>query len=102
MNCVFTLDSFFMFVPAKAQKGECLSKPVCFTHTIFLLICVNKTMYLLGNLPFFKIHVNCFMSQDDSRGANIISRYMLCEGPGATLCVLRHFLCLISSLLFGI
>ena len=23
-------------------------------------------MYLLGNQPFFKIHVNCFMDQDDS------------------------------------
>ena len=77
MNCVFTLDSVFMFVPPKAQKGECLNKPVCFTHTIFLLICVNKTMHLLGNLPFFKIHVNCFMAQDDSPCASVISRYML-------------------------
>ena len=66
-----------MFVPPKAQKRECLNKPVCFTHTIFLLICVNKTMYLLGNLPFFKIHVNRFMAQDDSAFANVISKYML-------------------------
>ena len=29
-------------------------------------------MYLFGNLPFFKIHVNCFMAQDDSRRANAI------------------------------
>ena len=66
-----------MFVPPKAQKRECLNKPVCFTHTIFLLICVNKTMYSLGNLPFFKIHVNRFMAQDDSAFANVISKYML-------------------------
>ena len=66
-----------MFVPPMAQKGECLNKPVCFTHTIFLLICVNKTMYSLGNLPFFKIQVNRFMAQDDSAFANVISKYML-------------------------
>ena len=34
-------------------------------------------MYLLGNLPFFKIHVNRFMAQDDSAFANVISKYML-------------------------
>ena len=34
-------------------------------------------MYLLGNLPFFKIHVNCFMAQDDSPCANAISKCML-------------------------
>ena len=77
MNCVFTLDSVFMFVPPKAQKGECLNKPVCFTHTIFLLSYVNETMYLLVNLPFFKIHVNCFMAQDDSPCVSAISKCML-------------------------
>ena len=34
-------------------------------------------MYLLGNLPFFKIHVNRFMAQDDSPGAKIISKCIL-------------------------
>ena len=28
---------------------------------MFLLSNVNDTMYLLGNLPFFKTHVNCFV-----------------------------------------
>ena len=32
---------------------------------------------LLGNLLFFKIHVNRFMAQDDSPGANVISKRML-------------------------
>ena len=40
-----------------------LNKPVCFTHGNVLLSYVNETMYLLGNLPFFKIHVNCFMAR---------------------------------------
>ena len=34
-------------------------------------------MYLLGNLPFFKIPVNCFMAQDDSPCANAISKFMM-------------------------
>ena len=34
-------------------------------------------MYFLGNLPFFKIHVSCFMVQDDSPCANTISKFML-------------------------
>ena len=29
-------------------------------------------MYLLGNLPFFKIHVNCFMAGHDSPCANSV------------------------------
>ena len=31
----------------------------------------------LGNLPFFKIHVNHFMAQDNSPYANVISKCML-------------------------
>ena len=31
----------------------------------------------LGNLPFFKIHVNHFMAQDNSSYANVISKCML-------------------------
>ena len=43
-------------------------------------------MQLLGNLPLFKIHVNCFMAQDDSPCANALSKRMLWnEGPGAIL-----------------
>ena len=50
-----------------------------------LLIYVNKTIYWFGNLPFFKIHVNRFMAQDDSPGANVISMHVVGEGSGATL-----------------
>ena len=31
-------------------------------------------MYLLGNLTFFKIPVNCFMTRDDSPYADAISK----------------------------
>ena len=40
-------------------------------------------MYLYGNLPFFKIHVNRFMAQDDSPGAKVISMHVVGDGPGA-------------------
>ena len=44
---------------------------------------VNEMIYLLGNLPFFNIHVNHYMSQDDSPAANVISMLVVGEGPGA-------------------
>ena len=37
-------------------------------------------MYLLGNLPFFKIHVNLFMARNDSLCANPFSKWMLWGG----------------------
>ena len=37
----------------------------------------NETMYFLGKLSFFKIHVNRFMAWDDSLCANVISKCML-------------------------
>ena len=51
---------------------------MCFSYrNAFLLSYVNETIYLLGNLPFFKIHVNGFMAQDDSPCANVMSKCML-------------------------
>ena len=44
---------------------------------IVLLIDVNETMYLLGNLSFFKTRVSHFMARDDSPGAKVISQCML-------------------------
>ena len=52
---------------------------------LVLLIYVNETIYLPGNLPFFKIHVNHFMVQDDSPAANVISMHVVGEGRGAIL-----------------
>ena len=69
MNYVFTLDSVFKSVLPKTQNR--LDKPECFTRF------VNETMSLLGNLPFFKILVNHFMTQDNSSCANVISKCML-------------------------
>ena len=48
-----------------------------FYSDIVLLIYVKETIYLLGNLSFFKIQVTHFMAQDDSPSANIISKCML-------------------------
>ena len=52
---------------------------------LVLLIYVNEMIYLPGNLPFFKIHVNHFMAQDDSPAANVISMHVAGEGRGAIL-----------------
>ena len=56
-----------------------------FYSYLVLLICVDEAIYLLGNLPFFKIHVSCFMAQDDSPGATGISMYLVGEGPAPIL-----------------
>ena len=45
----------------------------------------GETMYLPGNLPFFKIHVNQFLAWDDSPAAHVISMHVVGEGPGAIL-----------------
>ena len=75
MTYVFTLDSVLKLAPPNTQNR--LDKPVCFTHKIVLLIYVNESIYLLGNLPFFKIHANHSMARDDSPAANVISKWML-------------------------
>ena len=78
---VFTLDSVFKSVPPKG------SEPTWQTNMsyIVLLIYVNETIHLYGNLPFFKIHVNHFMARDDSPAVNVISMHVVGEGPGALL-----------------
>ena len=63
-----------------------------FYSYIVLLIDVNETMYLLGNLPFFKTHVNRFMARDDSPGANVVSKCMLWVRGLVPLLVFRHLL----------
>ena len=77
-NYVFTLDPVFKLVLSKTQN--LLDTPVCFTHANVLLSYLRMLMslYLLGNLPFFKIHGNHFMAQDNSPYASVISKYMLC------------------------
>ena len=76
MNYVFILDAIFLQVRSPKSQNV-LDKPVCFTHGNVLLSYVNETVYLLENLPFFKIHINCFMAQDDSPCANAISKCRL-------------------------
>ena len=54
-------------------------------YSVVLLIYVNDTIYLYGNLPFFKIHVRHFLAWVGSPGTNVISKCMLWVGPGAIL-----------------
>ena len=85
MYYALTLDSIFKLVsPKGSDLGSELTWQTSMLY-IVLLILVNETIYLYGNLPFFKIYVNHFMAWDNS--------------PGAILWVLRHFLSLISRLL---
>ena len=96
MYYVSTLDSVFKWVLPKGSE-QTWQTSTLYSY-IVLLIYVNETIYLFGNLPFFKIHVN-FMAQDDSPGDNVISVRVVGEGPGAILWVMRHFLSIISRLL---
>ena len=83
MYYVFTLDSVFKLVPPKGSEPTWQTS--MFYSYLVLLIYVNETIYLLGNLPFFKIHVNHFMAGDYSPAANVISMHVVGEGPGVIL-----------------
>ena len=83
MYCVFTLDSVFKSVPHKGSELTSQTS-MLYSYTV-LLICVNETVYLFGNLPFFKINVHHFVAGDDSPGANVVSMHVAGEGPGAIL-----------------
>ena len=74
-----------------------------FYSYIALLIYVNETLYLLGNLPFLKIHVNHFMGWDNSPGASVIPNSMLwVRGLVPISEFLRDLLSIINSLLVTI
>ena len=75
MYYTFTPGSVFKSV---LSKGLELTWQTSMLYSyIVLLIYVNGTVYLYGNLPFFKIHVNHFMTWDDSPSAKIISKCIL-------------------------
>ena len=65
------LSSSRFSLTLRAHKS---STDQCFPNGNVLLSYVNETMYLFGNLPFFKIHVNHFMAWDDSPCANVTSK----------------------------
>ena len=80
--CIYLRLSFFKSVCLRLRNNltnqyALLNKPVCFTHANVLLSYVNETIYLPGNLPFFKIHVNHFVVQGDAPYANVISKCMV-------------------------
>ena len=82
---IFLLEMFVLSYVNKLYPRLCLSSSrFCIrlgtdltNLHVLLLIYVNETIYLLGNLPFFKIHVNDFMARDDSPSVNVILKYML-------------------------
>ena len=90
-NAVFLMEIFFL----SYVNELCIYPRLCLSSSWFclrlrtdlrnqnvflsyiLLTYVNETMTLLGNLLFFKIHINRFMAQDNSPCANVISNCML-------------------------
>ena len=78
-QCVFLMEMFvlsyvnilciyprlYLQVPLPKDSEPTWQTSILHSY-IVLLIYVNENMYLLGNLPFFKTHVNCFVAGDDS------------------------------------
>ena len=59
MNYAFTLDSVFLQDGSHYNSGLVRAQQTSMFYSyIVLLIYVTETIYLLGNLSFFKIHVN--------------------------------------------
>ena len=100
MYYAFILDSAFNLVPPKGSELTWQTS-MLYSYTV-LLIYVNETIYLFGNLPFFKIYVNHFMARDNSPCANVISKCMWWVRDLMPVWVLRHFLSLISMHLVAI
>ena len=73
MYFAFTPDSVFKSVLPKGSESTWQTSMLY----IVLLIYVDETLYLYGNLPFFKMHVNHFMAWGDSPAAKIISKCIL-------------------------
>ena len=65
-----------VFLKRWAANGSA-NQYVLLMKMFFLISCINEPLYLLGNLPIFKIHVNCFMARDDSLSTNSISKCLL-------------------------
>ena len=76
MSYVFTLDSVQVCSSSDSELIRAQQTSMFYTYIVFLIY-VNETVYLLGNQPFFKIHVNHFIARDDSPGASVISKCML-------------------------
>ena len=97
-----------------------------FSMEMFFLSCVNETMHLLWNLPFFKmvppkanfflfsnfgliiaqqtsIHINCFMAGRWQTSCHPTAKmHIVGEGPGETPSALRWLSYLINSFLTDI
>ena len=67
------------------NQSVLFNKLVCFTHANVLLSYVNETIYLPGNLPFFKIHVNHFMAQENTLSQCYVKMYFVDEEPQVIL-----------------
>ena len=78
----------YIYVYRDAPQDNVVNSVVKYTQIFAIsdllhLIYVKEMIYLPGILPFFKIHVNQFLAQDDSPAANVTSRHVVGEGPGA-------------------
>ena len=116
-GCIFFMEMFFLHYVNKLciYLKPCLSSSQFqlrlrtdngsanqYVLLIQLFSSVMESIYLIGNLPSFKIHVNHFMAQDNWHCANVISKCILWMRGLVPLWILRHFLSLISNLLVAI
>ena len=100
MNYVFTLDSVFKWVPPKTQNWH--DKPVCFTHANVLISYVNETVFAYKP-AFLEDSCQSFYGQGQLTLCQCyLKMHVVCDGPGASLWVLRHFLSLISRLIVAV
>ena len=74
VNELLDSDFFKSVLPRIQNRMIRAQQTSMFYSHIVLLIYVNETIYVLGNLPFFMIQVNRLMARDDSPGANVTSK----------------------------
>ena len=71
----------YVFTPESLQVGSAKWLRTYLTNQyVILRYCspnLCKRNYLYGNLPFYKIQVNCFMVWDESSGVKIIPKCIL-------------------------
>ena len=83
VNILWISARFWLQVGSPSRLRSDFEQNSMFSSYLVLLIYVKEMLYLPGILPFFKIHVNQCLAPDDSPAANVTSRHVVGEGPGA-------------------
>ena len=96
MYYAFTPNSVFKLVPPLGSEPTWQASMLY--SDIVPLICVKeRSPYLYGDLPFYKIQLNHFMAQDEPFRAKIIPKCMLWVRALVPFWVLRHSFLLLTD-----